>query len=376
MLARRILEPVVGRGLLLSEGEDWDRQHRQLIPFFQPRHIEGLIPLFHEVAAGAVESWSSVDVTERNLLADFRELTLALIARSLLSIEDDEGTAQLADFVTEAERSGALLRWQDLVALVVSSRVAQPHWRRDFAARFRGWVRALLDRRPPTNDLDQPRDILDVLRAERQREVQDGPDSEEIIDQIVTMFVAGFTTTALGMFWVTLALALLPGHQEAVRRELCQGEAMAPPDAQSLRLSRTAIAFLYETLRLYPPAYIIAREARLDDQIGDFRIPRGAAVIIAPWVVHRHQALWRDPNRFDPERFLHGGRITMPRAWMAFGSGPRVCIGAAFATTEILVVLRCLLSRYKIELRGPAPRPVGRVTLVPEFQPLFRLTPL
>ncbi len=376
VLARRLLEPMAGRGLLLSEGEDWSRQHRQLIAFFQPRHIERLIPVFHNVAAVAIDRWSSVGANERNLLADFRRLALGIIARSLLSIEDEKGIAQLADFVAEAERSGALLQWQDFVAMAVGIRIPQPRGRLDFATRFRMWVKALLDRRQPIRDPDQTRDMLDVLRTGRPGEVQVEPDSEEIIDQVVTMFTAGFTTTALGMFWTALALALLPDQQEAVRLELCRDEAAAPPDAQSLRLSHTAIAFLYEALRLYPPAYIIAREARLDDRIGDLEIPRGAAVIISPWVIHRHQGLWQDPNRFDPKRFLQQGRISTPRAWMAFGSGPRGCIGAAFATTEILVVLRRLLSRYKIELRGPAPRPVGRVTLVPEFQPLFRLTPL
>lgn len=374
VLARRLLEPMAGRGLLLSEGEDWERQHRQLIPFFQPRHIEGLIPVFHEIATATVASWSPVRGLERNLLADFRSLTLTLIARSLLSIEDKDGIGRLTEFVTDAERSGALLHWQDFVALSVWERIAQPRQRLDFAEKFRLFVRSALDRRAPAKREGQPRDILDVLRADR--EVRDGPDGDEIIDQVVTMFTAGFTTTALGVFWTILALALLTDHQEAVRLELCRGDPAVPPDAQSLRSSRTAIAFLYEALRLYPPAYIIAREARQDDEIGDLHIPKGTAVIIAPWVVHRHEALWRNPNRFDPRRFLLGDRVATPRAWMAFGTGPRVCIGAAFATTEILVMLRCLLSRYRIALRGPAPCPVGRVTLVPEFQPLFRLTPL
>lgn len=375
VLAQRILEPMAGRGLLLAEGEDWERQHRQLIPFFQPRHVEGLIPAFHDIATAAIASWPSSGGLERNLLADFRGLTLALIARCLLSIEDRDGIGRLADFVTEAERSGALLHWQDFVALSIWRGVRQPRRRLEFAEKFRVFVGSILDRRPPTERRGRTRDMLDVLRANEGRGVEDGLDGEEIIDQVVTMFTAGFTTTALAMFWTILTLAMLPDHQEAVRGELCQGDAEAAPDAQSLRSSRTAVAFLYETLRLYPPAYIIAREARQDDAIGDLRIPKGAAVIISPWVVHRHRALWRNPDRFDPERFLLGGRIATPRAWMAFGTGPRVCIGSAFATTEILVMLRCLLSRYRIELRNAAPRPIGRVTLVPEFQPLFRLTP-
>jgi cytochrome P450 len=179
-------------------------------------------------------------------------------------------------------------------------------------------------------------------------------------------------------------LALFPEHQEAVRRELCPGSkvgsaagaGMPPPDMQALRSSPVATAFLYESLRLYPPAYIIVREARVEDRIGEFRIPRGAAVVVSPWLVHRHSALWQDPHGFDPGRFLQGGRIAPPKAWMPFGTGPRICIGTAFATMEILVILRCLLERYSIGLVGAPPSPVGRVTLLPDSQPLFRLKAL
>jgi cytochrome P450 len=376
VLAERLLEPIVGRGLVLAEGEEWERQHRQLIPVFQPRHIERLVPAFHETAAAHVAAWSDGAVAERNLLIDFRRLTLAVIARSMLSIEDETRTAQLADFASQAESAGALLRWQDYVALLAWKDVAQPADRLDVGVRWRAWVGGLLDQRPPIDDVDQARDMLDLLRAARDGTTGTPLPRSLIVDQIGTMLAAGFATTALGLFWTALMLALFPEHQEAVRRELCQGSLDAPPDVAALRSSRTATAFLYESLRLYPPAYIIARQARREDRIGDFVIPRGAAVIIAPWLVHRHAALWHEPHRFDPGRFLQAGRLTLPKAWMAFGSGPRVCIGAAFATMEVLVILRCLLGRYRLTLADPAPSAVGRVTLLPDSQPTFRLTPL
>lgn len=376
VLARRLLEPIVGRSLLLAEGDDWLRQHRRLTPFFHARHIERLIPSFHSTAASAIELWSAGGETDRNLLVDFRRLTLAIVAGSLLSIEDEQVTSLLADFATEADSSGTLLEWRDYVALLFWSRIGQPSQRRKNAEQWRAWVAGLLDRRPPIDDFDDAGDMLDLLRAQRDAESHEPFSREAIVDQVGTMFSAGFTTTALALFWTVLMLALFPAHQETVRRELCQEESIAPPSWQSLRSSRVATAFLYETLRLFPPAYIIAREARLDDRIGDLRIPRGSAVIVAPWLVHRHAAYWQDPHRFDPNRFLQNGRVAAPRAWMPFGVGPRVCIGSAFATIEILVVLRQLLARYSIELRGPPPRPVGRVTLVPDFQPTFTLRPI
>ncbi len=375
VLAERLLEPVTGRGIVLLEGEEWDRLHRQLIPVFQPRHIESLIPSFHETAASHIGSWGASGDCQRDLLVDFRRLTLAVIARSMLSIDDEAGTAELADFASQAENAGALLRWQDYVALLVWRGIAQPAERKAIGARWRGWIQALIERRPSIDDPDQARDMLDLLRAAR-----DGNgkplSTEDIADHVGTMLSAGFATTALALFWMAVMLALFPAQQEAIRQELCQGSVADPPSMQELRSSRVATAFLYETLRLYPPAYVIAREARLEDWIGDFHIPRGTAVIVAPWLVHRHAALWSDPNRFDPGRFVRDGRIVTPKAWIPFGTGPRVCIGAAFATMEILTIVRNLLGRYRISLLGDPPSPVGRVMLQPGAQPLFRLTAL
>jgi cytochrome P450 len=293
----------------------------------------------------------------------------------MLSIHDEARTAELADFASQAENAGALLRWQDYVALLVWRGVAQPAERKAIGARWRAWIQALIDRRPSIDDSGQAQDMLDLLRAARDADGRPAS-TEDIADHVGTMMSAGFATTALALFWMTVLLAHFPDQQEAIRRELCQRSPAAPPSMKELRSSRVATAFLYETLRLYPPAYVIAREARAEDRIGDFRIPRGSAVIVAPWLVHRHAALWCEPNRFDPDRFVRDGRIVTPKAWMPFGTGPRVCIGAAFATMEILTIVRALLGRYRVSLLGDLPSPVGRVMLQPDAQPLFKLTSL
>jgi cytochrome P450 len=376
VLAQRLLEPLTGRGLVLLEGDEWQQLHKQLIPVFQPRHIERLIPRFHATTAIHIDSWTGGRSRDRNLLPDFRRLTLGVIASSMLSVDDEAKAAELADFASQGESAGALLRWQDYVALLAWRGVPQPAERRQLNVRWRIWIQAFLDQRPPIDDIDQARDMLDLLRAAR-----DGNGAlltpVDIADQVGSMLAAGFATTALALYWSTVILALFPEHQEAVRRDLCGGQAPdVAPTAQSLRSSRVATAFLYECMRLYPPAYVIAREAHVDDDLGDYVIPRGTSVIVAPWLVHRHAALWPDPGRFDPGRFLQDGKIVTPKAWMPFGTGPRVCIGAAFAVMELLVIFRYLLGRYRVSLLGPVPQPVGRVTLLPDSQPLFRLTPL
>jgi cytochrome P450 len=372
ILAQRLLEPVVGRGMVLAEGEAWREQRRSLVPAFQPRHIDRLIPLFHDEVARRVAAWSG-DTGERNLLDDFRRLTLALAGRAMFSIEDDVRTAELAELARE-NADTSLLGWRDHIAALLWSGIPQAPERRAFRAQWRAWAASFLDHRPPIADLDQAHDLLDLLRASRDATGASLP-REVIIDQIGTMMAAGFGTTAVTLFWVALLLAVFPAQQEAVRGELCPDGAEAPPDAAFLRSARTTTMFVYEALRLYPPVYAISRRAASDDRVGDVPIRRGTVVTVAPWVLHRHAAHWRDPHQFNPSRFLQNGRIVVPKAWIPFGTGPRVCIGAAFATTEMLVVLRALLGRYRIELRGAIPRPVGKLVLLPEFEPRFDLVP-
>ena len=363
VLARRLLEPIVGEGILFAEGAEWRRQHDQLVPFFQPRNVLRLAPVFHEAVEDALEDWPRHDRFERDLLADFRHLTLAVIARALFSIRDARTTQKLADFASRSEREGALLDWRDGVALLVWRGIGLSGRRLRIAERSRRLIEDVLASRVTGREASGLPDMIDALG--------DAP-KREVVNQASTMLSAGFITTAIALFWSALMLALHPAWQEEVRAELCA----APPDGAALRACRKATAFVYETLRLFPPAYIIVREALEPDLVGDLRVQRGAAVVVSAWVTHRHTALWAEPLRFEPSRFLVGGAVATPRAWLPFGVGPRVCLGANLATLEMLVILRSLLSRYQITVKGEPPRIVGRVTLTPEPAPGFVLTPI
>ncbi|MFO0997719.1 MAG: cytochrome P450 [Alphaproteobacteria bacterium] len=374
VLARRILEPATGDGLLLAEGEAWQQQRRSLVPAFQPRHIERLIPTFHDVVFRRLSRWENGRATEHNLHTDFRELALAIAGRLMFSISDEGKIGELADLVVQGERSSALIDWRDYVAWLIWEGMPQSAKRRSLRAEWRRWAEQRLDEHKPSSSLDQARDVLDLLRAAHDGGA--GMDRATIVDQIDTMMAAGFVTTASALFWTALMLSVMPEQQDVIRAELCQEDTHEPPAGPALRAARKTTAFVYETLRLYPPAYAISRVARAEDRLGDLRVRRGTTVTIWPWFLHRHDRHWRDPHHFDPGRFLRDGRIVMPKAWMPFGTGPRVCIGATFALTEILVVLRVLLARFRLEIRGPLPRPVGRVTLAPSFMPSVALIPI
>jgi cytochrome P450 len=373
-MARRLLQPMVGRGILLAEGEEWRRQRRTVAPAFQPRHIDRLVPCFHEAAAGMTERWNGDVRQNRRLLGEFRAITLAIAARAMFSIEEAAQTAELGALMDGYERSTSRFGWRDYLVFAGWTGLRQAPDREDFRRRWRGWAASFNESRPAVVDLDAARDLLDLLRAVRDETTGAPLSADEILDQIGTMMAAGFLTTAMALFWIAVMLALHPQYQEAMRAELAGDDPAAPPDPAALRASRLSQAFIYESLRLYPPFFATTRWATADDQIGAMEIRRGSGIIVSPWVLHHHEVHWQAPQRFDPTRFGRDGRLILPKAWMPFGAGPRICIGMAFALTEIAVVLRLLLQRFRISLVGPCPRPVARFTLAPEVEPMFQLT--
>jgi cytochrome P450 len=208
------------------------------------------------------------------------------------------------------------------------------------------------------------------------------------------MILAGHETTSLTLFWSLVLLAQAPGWQEALATEAAAnvpaaeaaGNALAATAAESTppaeatrsgagRLALTR-AVVDEALRLYPPAFALARLARQPDRVAGIRLRPGDAVVIAPWVLHRHRRLWDAPEAFDPRRFLAPATPPDRFAYLPFGAGPRVCIGANFALTEATLVLAAILRRFRVELVTQRPvLPVAIVTTMPDHRPMFRLTP-
>jgi unspecific monooxygenase len=190
-------------------------------------------------------------------------------------------------------------------------------------------------------------------------------------DQVSTMILAGHETTATALFWALYLLALDPATQDEVAREALEVAATGEFAVEKLKFTR---AVLDETVRLYPPAFLIARAAAAPDVIAGKPVQKGDIILISPWILHRHEKLWRDPNAFDPRRFLTG---TPPDrfAYLPFGVGPRVCIGAQFALVEATLSLARLMASFRVELRSNEPvMPIGVVTTQPDHAPPFALS--
>ncbi len=377
----RILRPIVGEGLLLSEGEDWRHQRRTIAPAMAPR----VVPMMaRHVALATEETIARMAAVAAHgpvdILATVQFLALEIAARSMFSLEMHQYGAALRRLITGFAVGLARPYFLDLMLPAAIPTL------RDFARmRFRSrWV-AFMDEiiearlRAPQADpalCGKPRDLFDMLLAARDPETGAAFSRAQLRDQMATMIVAGHETTALTLFWSLYLLASSPADQERVAAEV-RGIDLAP-DAAADALAKLTYtkAVVNESLRLYPPAFALARMALGPDRLGDVAVPRGALVMISPWVLHRHRRLWKDPDAFNPARFLGDAPLPHRFAYMPFGAGPRICVGAQLALTEACLVLATMIQRFHVALADARPvLPVAVIVTQPDHAAPFRLRP-
>jgi cytochrome P450 len=201
-------------------------------------------------------------------------------------------------------------------------------------------------------------------------------DPADLADQVATLITAGHETTAVALFWALYLLAITPAAQQRLAAEVASLDLGADNAAGELPKLTYTRAVVHEAMRLYPPAFALVRQALKDDDADGIAVPAGGIVFIAPWILHRHRRLWTDPERFDPARFLPGAPPPDRFAYLPFGIGPRVCVGAQFALTEATLVLAAMVQAFRIERADEEPfEPVAIVTTQPHPHPLFRLHP-
>src|SRR6266853_588071 len=250
---------------------------------------------------------------------------------------------------------------------------------RDFARRRvrRRWmklIRQVIAERRRIASEAAPHDLFDLLSTARDPESGAPFSPEGLADQVATMISAGHETTGLALFWSLYLVAAAPTVQQRIAAEAAALDLGPEGAAEALPRLVYTRAVVQEALRLYPPAFMIARQARDADTAGGIRVPARAVVFIAPWVLHRHRRLWTQPEVFDPSRFLPGTPPPDRFAYLPFGVGPRVCIGAQFALTEATLVLARLVRAFAISRADNRPViPVAAITVRPDHPPPFRL---
>jgi len=368
----RMLRPVLGEGLLIAEGHAWTFQRRTLAPAFTPRATANLVPHMTAVLDETIAKLDARNGETVDLREAMQRMTLEIAGRTMFSFGMDRHGPTLRNFVVEyGERLGRPY-FLDML-LPVSWPSPMDFARARFRKRWTEFVAMLIAERRAAGKKDgaPPRDLFDLMDEARDPETGKGFSDEQLIDEVATMILAGHETTATALFWALYLLALDPDTQEEVASET-RGEhldSMADIDRQ--KFTRAVIE---ETMRLYPPAFLIARAARAKDNAAGIEIGRGDIIMIAPWLLHRHEKLWDQPNAFVPKRFM-STEAPDRFAYLPFGAGPRVCVGAPFAQAESVLALARLIGAFRVELVDTVPViPHGVVTTQPDRSPMFRIT--
>ena len=371
----RVLQPLLGRGLFLAEGAPWRFQRRTIAPALAPRTMPILAR--HVVAASETKEAELTRLAGQavELMPHLQHLALGIAGQSMFSLE-------MAGFGSELR--ALLLRYAQkyaqpgLLDLLLPGDIPSPLdlGRGAFRAEWLRFIDRLIEARetnPPPEG--RPRDLFDLLAAARDPETGAGFGRAQLRDEVATAILAGHETTAVTLFWACYIAARLPEQQERIAEEAASVDLSAENAAAALaRLPHTR-AHVDETLRLYPPAFLIVREAKAPDTVAGHPVAPGTVVSVSPWVLHRHSALWTDPHRFDPARFLPGATPPDRYAYMPFGAGPRICVGAQFALTEAVLVLARLLRAFRVRLVGRGTViPRGFVTTQPDRPVRFVLT--
>jgi cytochrome P450 len=361
----RILGPGLGKGLILSEGETWRAHRRIMAPAFDARTVEKYAPVMVDATEKLTRRWEGLAAgTKVEMGEAMMALTLEIIARSMFSSDSDS----IAGIVGQGSD-----RYQQvmMVGLLEFIPGIGPVWSaykgvrgraimKDFNRAFHELFMAR------SKGANEGRDLLSRLMEARDEQTGNGMSEREIRDEVLTIFVAGHETTALTMMWTWYLLAMHAEHEARLHAELAEVlGGRTPTWADVARLSYTRMV-IQESMRLYPPVHTLAfREAQKDDVVCGLRVPKGSVISIIPWVIHRHRSYWKDPERFDPERFVPEEVAKRERlAYMPFGFGPRVCIGATFAMTEAVLILATIAQRFRLRVaEGCCVEPLAMFTL-------------
>jgi len=367
------LRPLLGDSIFTTNGDVWKRQRELMNPSFEQARLKLVYGRMRDAAVAMTTRLEQVpEGAAHDVEVEMTHVAADIILRTILSESLDGPTAQLV--------FDAFARYQALAPrLMMPSffglRWLRPWWQVRHSRRAAEEIRALLV------DLIRPRheamqrgeerhdDILASLLKVRDPRTGAGFSFEELVDQVAMLFLAGHETSASALSWSLHLLANSPQVQERLHREARERLDLASEDAGALKDLALARNVFRETLRLFPPVGFLARQCTHAQGMRDKQVAAGSSVIVSPWLIQRHRALWTRPDEFDPDRYdrddeAPSARESLRRAYLPFGMGPRVCIGAAFALQEASLVLATLAQRFRFEpLEGAVPEPVGRLTI-------------
>jgi cytochrome P450 len=336
---------LVGNGLLTSEGEDWKRQRRLAQPAFHRQRISSYGDVMVEYARRMAAAWNKGEV--RDIHRDMMRLTLEIVVKTLFNADvsgDADRVGRVLSQMVKPFASQATLKW------ILDNRLPTPtHRRFNEAAKEIDEIvyRIIAQRRSSGSDEG---DLLSMLLAAHDEDGSQMTD-RQLRDEVMTLFLAGHETTALTLSWAWYLLAQNPDVEKQFHAELDEVLAGRLPIVADLPRLKYTEMIARESMRLYPPAYGVGREAIDEFELGGYRVPARSQVFMFPWVTQRDPRFFAEPARFYPERWTEDFVNRLPKyAYFPFGGGPRACIGNYFAMMEVVLLLATIGQQFRFSL--------------------------
>jgi cytochrome P450 len=352
----------LGEGLLTSEGPSWMRQRRLCQPAFHRERLASYAQIVTECAQQTLASWREGEI--RDAHQEMMRLTLRVVARVLFSVEvkrETEQVQQALNLLMKHSSGGRMILPPSVRFLPLPFLIRVRRAVRQLDEVVYGIIRQRRDNAGGNCDL------LSMLMAARDEDGSQMSD-RQLRDEIMTFLLAGHETTALSLSWTWYVLSQHPEVEHKLHCELQQVLADRLPTFEELPRLRYTESVIKESMRLYPPAWSLARTAATDLELGGYRIPAGSNVVMSQWIMHRDSRFFPDPERFAPDRWSTTEMQKLPRfAYFPFGGGPRFCIGVSFAMMEATLLLAAIAPRFQLRLvPGHPVEPVPSITLRPK----------
>lgn len=348
------LRLLVGNGILTSNGEFWREQRRLVQPSFTPKGVAQFSDMMVEVTQAMLRRWEQVARQGEVMVMDqeMLRLTMSVIGQAMFSIDLGHEMLELGEAFEDA--FGFIpSRTNSLIPI---------SWPLPSNRRFKrnlGVINDFIDERiAQGRRADGQDNLLTTLLKARDEESGRGMTPEQLRDEVVTLFFAGFETTARSLTWGWYLLTRYPEVMEKLQKEADELLAECQPELEDLQRLVYTRQVIDEVLRIYPPTALLARTSVKEDMIGGYRIPPGSMMILVPYQVHRYPGIWPDPEKFDPQRFSQEQVAGRPKyAYIPFAAGQRVCVGNNFALMEMLYAFSMAARNFEVIAAEPGEIP-------------------
>lgn len=357
---------IIGDGLVTSTGDLWKRQRRLMAPFYTPRAVQEFAEIMLRDTIDTAARWDELAATrpQVEMFDEMALITASIVLKAIFSSESSDDILQIKEDVETmigyvGDHTKNPFKLPDWLPTIdnISYRQARD--------RVHAYINDIIDYRLEMDEADYPNDLLSKLIRAEDPETGERMSRKLLLDEALTNFFAGYETSARAMSFAWFALASNPEVKARLHEELDRELGDNPPTLDTLKRLPYTLRVIKETLRLFPPAPMYAKDVIADDTIDGYLIEKGSVMLVMPYFTHRHPGFWDDPLRFDPDRHAPDAeKERHPQAYHPFASGQRVCLGNSFSLLETHIILAILARRFDPQLPpGYEPRWVGETLL-------------